>query len=92
MNKPKEDIEVDVDVEDVIRQIAIDNIVTEDELKMSEFSSLDDSDLVEDRYVDDEEDYNEIDLDAFFIGGLMPDLRLEALLLFTLMCAFYTSV
>lgn len=65
MNKPKEDIEVDVDVEDVIRQIAIDNIVTEDELKMSEFSSLDDSDLVEDRYVDDEEDYNEIDLDAF---------------------------
>ncbi len=65
MNKPKEDIEVDVDVEDVIRQIAIDNIVTEGELKMSEFSSLDDSDLVEDRYVDDEEDYNEIDLDAF---------------------------
>lgn len=63
MNKPKEDIEVDV--EDVIRQIAIDKIVTEEELKMSEFSSLDDSDLVEDRYVDDEEDYNEIDLDAF---------------------------
>lgn len=65
MNKPKEDIEVEVDVEDVIRQIAIDKIVTEEELKMSEFSSLDDSDLVEDRYVDDEEDYNEIDLDAF---------------------------
>ena len=54
-----------LDVEDVIRQIAIDKIVTEEELKMSEFSSLDDSDLVEDRYVDDEEDYNEIDLDAF---------------------------
>jgi len=63
MNKPNEDLEIDI--EEAIRLYAIDQIVTEEDIAPLEFTSYEDADLIEERYVDDEENYNEVDLDAF---------------------------
>lgn len=56
---------IDVEIEEVMRQYAITKIIEEKELEPLAFVSLEDEELLEERYVDDEEDYNEINLETF---------------------------
>ncbi len=53
------------DLDKAIRLFEIDEILNECDLSPLPFSSLDDTNLVEETYVDEEVDYNEVDLDAF---------------------------
>lgn len=61
----KEEEELDVDVKEAMRLYAIDQLTKENDLGPWPFSSLHETDLVEDDYVDEEIDYNEVDLDTF---------------------------
>lgn len=60
-----EEEKLEFDVEEAMRLYAIDQIANEEDLEPLEFSSLEEADLIEDAYVDEEVDYNEIDLDTF---------------------------
>ena len=53
------------DLNEAIRLFAIDEILGEGDISPLPFSSLDEADLIEETYVDEEINYNEVDLDTF---------------------------
>ncbi len=53
------------ELEEAMRLHAIDQLNNEGDLKPLEFTSYEDADLIEDTYVDEEVDYNEVNLDNF---------------------------
>ncbi len=59
------EINTEDNVEDVIRMLKIEEVLTSDSISNLPFESLDETDLIEDTYVDDEVDYDEINLENF---------------------------
>lgn len=59
------EINTEDSVDDVIRMLKIEEILTSDSISNLPFESLDETDLIEDTYVDEEVDYNEVNLDNF---------------------------
>lgn len=55
----------EIDILDAIRLGKIEHILCEEDINPLPFASLDETTLVEDTHVDEEVDYNEIDLDTF---------------------------
>ena len=48
-----------------MRLHAIEQLTNEEDLKPLQFTSYEEANLIEDTYVDEEVDYNEVDLDNF---------------------------
>jgi len=53
------------ELEEAMRLHAIDQLSKEGDLEPLEFTSYEEANLIEDAYVDEEVDYNEVDLDNF---------------------------
>lgn len=55
----------EIDILDTIRISKIEHILCEEDIDPLPFVSLDETTLVEDTHVDEEVNYNEVDLDTF---------------------------
>ena len=53
------------ELEEAMRLHAIEQLTNEEDLKPLQFTSYEEANLIEDTYVDEEVDYNEVDLDNF---------------------------
>ena len=53
------------ELEEAMRLHAIEQLTNEEDIKPLQFTSYEEADLIEDTYVDEEVDYNEVDLDNF---------------------------